>query len=86
MLLPKLSPGIKTSAILLYILKLRREPQVISSILLWSKVLREMQANTPFQKLRNNLLMLLQILMVILIAFAANVAECCYCCRGNSNI
>lgn len=56
--------------ILLYILKLRRQPQVISSTLLWSKVLREMQANTPFQKLRNNLLMWLQILIVLLIAFA----------------
>jgi hypothetical protein len=56
--------------VLLYILKLRRQPQVISSILLWSKVLKEMQANTPFQKLRNNLLLWIQILLVILLALA----------------
>lgn len=56
--------------ILLYILKLKRQPQVVSSTLLWNSVLKEMQANTPFQKLRNNLLLWLQILMVILIALA----------------
>ncbi|RMH71405.1 MAG: VWA domain-containing protein [Gemmatimonadetes bacterium] len=54
--------------ILLYLLKLRRKPVVVPSIMLWQRTLRELEANTPFQRLRKNMLLWLQILIVLLLA------------------
>ncbi|MBI3947563.1 MAG: VWA domain-containing protein [Armatimonadetes bacterium] len=54
----------------LYLLKMKRRDRVVSSVLLWSRVIKDVQANTPFQKLRRNLLLFLQILLVLLIAVA----------------
>jgi len=48
--------------ILLYLLKLRRRDLVVPSVFLWRRAVQDMQANTPFQKLRRNLLMLLQLI------------------------
>lgn len=56
--------------LLLYILKQKREKVTVSSLILWQKVLRDMQARTPWQKLRKNLLMFLQILASLLIVLA----------------
>lgn len=56
--------------VLLYFLKLKRVPVEISSSLLWAKALVDARANAPFQKLRRNLLLLLQILLLLLVAFA----------------
>lgn len=56
--------------ILLYILKLRRTEVVISSTMLWLRSLQDLTANAPFQRLRRNLLLLLQILILTALAVA----------------
>src|SRR5207248_7158361 len=56
--------------VLMYILKLRRKDVVVSSTFLWRQVIRDVQANAPFQKLRKNLLLLLQLIIAALIIFA----------------
>lgn len=56
--------------ILMYILKQKREKVTVSSLILWSRVLNDMQVKTPWQKLQKNLLLFLQILAVVLIVFA----------------
>ncbi len=50
--------------VLLYMLKLRREQTTVSSIMLWERLLRDKQANAPWQKLKRNLLLLLQLLIL----------------------
>ena len=56
--------------ILLYLLKLRREERLISSTYLWQKMVQDMEANTPWQKLRRNLLLLLQLLFLSMLIFS----------------
>ena len=56
--------------ILLYLLRLRRREVVVSSVLFWSQAIDDLQANAPFQKLRRNLLLLLQILVILIAALA----------------
>ena len=53
--------------IILYLLKQKRENYPISSLYLWQNALQDIEANTPWQKLKKNLLMFLQILAVILL-------------------
>src|SRR5579859_6979376 len=54
----------------MYILKLKRKDVIVSSTFLWRQVIRDVQANAPFQKLRRNLLLLLQLIIAALIIFA----------------
>jgi hypothetical protein len=56
--------------ILLYMLRLRRREVTISSTFLWKQVLQDAEANTPWQKLRRNILLLLQLLILLLLIFA----------------
>ncbi|MDH5507385.1 MAG: BatA and WFA domain-containing protein [Anaerolineae bacterium] len=51
--------------VLLYMLKLRRQEAPVSSIMLWQALLRDRQANTPWQKLRRNILLILQLLVLM---------------------
>lgn len=56
--------------ILMYILKQKFEEREISSIYLWHQVLKDIEVNTPWQKLKKNLLLFLQLLFITLLVFA----------------
>lgn len=62
--------GLAVPLILLYLLKMKRHERTVSSTYLWQKVVNDIQANSPFQKLQKNLLLLLQLLILGLLAFA----------------
>lgn len=57
--------------VLLYVLRQRRPDTPVSSTLLWSKALADMRASTPWQRLRRNLLLLLQLLILAACVFMA---------------
>ncbi len=56
--------------IIFYMLRLRRQPAQISSLLLWQRVLQDHAANAPWQRVRRNLLLLLQLLILALLVLA----------------
>lgn len=56
--------------ILLYILKRKYREEVISSTLLWNEVYKNTRANTPWEKLRKNIMLLLQIIILLLLIFS----------------
>ncbi|NQV32268.1 MAG: VWA domain-containing protein [Phycisphaeraceae bacterium] len=61
--------------VLLYFLKLKRTERVVSSTLLWQRAVQDLQVNAPFQRLRRNILLLLQLLAMLaaLVALAGPV-------------
>jgi len=56
--------------IAMYLLKLRRKVQVVSSIYLWRRMMRDLEANAPWQRLRRNLLLILELLFLIMVILA----------------
>jgi hypothetical protein len=56
--------------VILYFLKLRRPKMEVPSLALWQSVVNDQRVNSPFQKFRRNLLLLLQILMLCLLVLA----------------
>ena len=56
--------------IILYFLKLRRPRVEIPSLALWQSVVNDQRVNSPFQKFRRNLLLLLQLILLCLIILA----------------
>lgn len=56
--------------LLLYFLKLKRVERPVSSTLLWKRAVQDLQVNAPFQRLRRNILLLLQFLAILAVLFA----------------
>lgn len=53
-----------------YMLRLRREERTVSSTFLWQGIVRDVEANAPWQKLRRSLLLLIQLLLALLLVAA----------------
>ncbi len=56
--------------VMLYFLKLRRMPVEVPSTYLWKKTIEDLHVNSIWQRLRKNLLLLLQLLVVLFLALA----------------
>ncbi len=56
--------------VILYMLRARREPRVVPSVLLWERATRDLVARLPMRRLERSLLLLLQILAIAVIVLA----------------
>jgi Ca-activated chloride channel homolog len=56
--------------VLMYMLRLRRQEVMVSSTLLWQRLLRDREANAPWQRLRRHLLLILQLLILAALVLA----------------
>jgi Ca-activated chloride channel homolog len=57
--------------IIFYFLKLKRPRLEVASLALWQQVISDQRVNSPFQKFKRNMLLLLQVIMLSLVALAA---------------
>lgn len=63
--------GLSIPALLIfYLLKVRRRPRRVASTWLWRATVEDARASVPFQRLRRNLLMLVQIAVLALLTLA----------------
>jgi len=56
--------------LLLYMLRMRRTEILVSSTFLWQQVLQDNEANSPWQRLKRNVLLFLQLLILLLLVLA----------------
>ena len=56
--------------LLMYMLKLRRRPMLVSSTLLWKRAVKDLEGNIPWQRLSPTMLLFLHLLIVLLLALA----------------
>jgi Mg-chelatase subunit ChlD len=56
--------------VLMYFLKLRRRQVPIASTFFWKQAVQDLTVNAPFQRLRRNLLLLLQLAVLLICAWA----------------
>lgn len=56
--------------VVMYLFKRKYIDTEVSSHLLWNRALKDLEANRPWQKLRNNLLLFIQLLVASLLVFA----------------
>jgi len=56
--------------VLLYLLKLRRVERPVPSVYLWRRMVRDVEANAPWQRLKFNILLLLQLLFLAALIFS----------------
>ena len=56
--------------IMLYILKRKYKEEVISSSLLWKEVYKNTRANTPWERFKKNIMLLLQIIIILSVILA----------------
>ena len=59
------------AVVAMYLLKLRRDERVVPSTLLWTRLVADVEANAPWQRLRRSMLLLLQLLLVAILALLA---------------
>lgn len=57
--------------LILYFLKLKRPRLEVPSLALWQQVINDQRVNSPFQKFKRNILLLLQLLMLVALCLAA---------------
>lgn len=55
--------------IIMYLLKKKHQDIEVSSIYLWQKAVQDIEANAPWQRLRKNILLILQLLALIMLVF-----------------
>ncbi len=62
--------AIPPAIVLLYFLKLKRQPVEVPSTYLWSRTIEDLHVNSIWQRLRQSLLLFLQILLIALLMIA----------------
>ena len=62
--------AVPPAIVLLYFLKLKRRPLEVPSTYLWQRTIEDLHVNSLWQRLRKNILLLLQLILVGLLLLA----------------